>query len=225
MLRRTRKMLDRLTQEKLLNSYITAVEVAELINKDKDVIYRKLKKEISDQRKCGNFTLFYKEDVHNIFKDVAAEHVDKDQARREVLSLAEASKIVGRPTSTLRNRTRTGELLNVARDNITLVTLSSLLQCFTPSYSTRTDKLLSPLVAKHIEEDSPNVYVYLDKKLKLCFTDQEDELTDNALYSCYLGNVINKNVSYVERMALLRRFVGDWIQLTIEDYYNALYAR
>lgn len=218
-------MLDRQTQEKLLNSYISAVEVAEIIERDKNNIYRLLKKEIKDQRKCGNFTLFYREDVNKIFKEVPFEHVDKDQARREVLSLAEAAKVVNRPTSTLRNYTRKGQILSLARDNITLVTLTSLLQCFTPSYSTRADKLLSPLVAEHLEEESPNVYVYLDKRLKLCFTDQEEDLTNNALYSLYLGNIINRDASYSERMALLKRSIDTWIQLTIEDYYNALYAR
>ena len=217
-------MLDRQTQEKLLNSYISAVEVAELVQQDKGFIFRFLKKEVKDQRKCGNFTLFYREDVNKLFKEVTAEHVDRDQARMEILSLAEAAKVVHRPTSTLRNYTRTGKLCSCARDNLTIVTLTSLLQCFTPSYSTRADKLLSPLVAKHLEDESPNVYVYLDKKLKLCFTDQEEDLTNNALYSLYLGNVIDKEASYSERMALLRRFIDDWIQLTMEDYYNALRA-
>lgn len=218
-------MLDRQTQEKLLNSYISAVEVAELVQQDKGFIFRLLKKEIKDQRKCGNFTLFYKEDVNKLFKEVPAEHVDKDQARREVLSLAEASKVVGRPTSTLRNYTRKGKIVCCARDNLTVVTLTSLLQCFSPSYTTRTDKLLSPLVVKHLKEESPNVYVYLDAKLKLCFTDKEEDLTNNALYSLYLGSVIDKNASYDERMALLRRSINNWVQLTIEDYYNTLYAR
>ena len=218
-------MLDMNTQEKLLNSYITAAEVAELVGLTKDPVYKKLIRLLPDQEKKGLTTFFFREDVNKLYDCISYKVIDKEQARREVLTIGEASKLTGRAVPTLHRLVDSGAFLTAKHGKTVLITLSSLVSYYKPSYSTRTDKLLSPLVAKHLQDEHPNIYAYIEKKtFKLKVTDSNSEL-DNALYSLYLAPYIDKNISYTARMELLKSTIDNWITEVFEDLYNRFYAR
>lgn len=218
-------MLDKLTQEKLLNSYITAAEVAEAVGLTKDPVYKKLIRLLPDQEKKGLTTFFFREDVNKVYDCIPYKVVDKEQARREVITIGEASKLTGRAVPTLHRLVESGAFLTAKHGKTVLITLSSLVSYYMPNYSTRTDKLLSPLVAKHLQDEHPNAYAYIEKKtFKLKVTDRDQEL-DNALYSLYLAPYIDKNISYTARMELLKLKIDNWIAKVFEDLYNRLYAR
>lgn len=218
-------MLDKLTQEKLLNSYITATEVAEAVGLTKDPVYKKLTRLLPDQEKKGLTTFFFREDVNKVYDCIPYKVVDKEQARCEVITIGEASKLTGRAVPTLHHLVESGAFLTAKHGKTVLITLSSLVSYYMPNYSTRTDKLLSPLVAKHLQDEHPNVYAYIEKKtFKLKVTDRDQEL-DNALYSFYLAPCIDKNISYMARMELLKLEIDNWIAEVFEDLYNRLYAR
>lgn len=218
-------MLDINTQEKLLNAYITAAEVAELVGLTKNPVYKKLIRLLPDQEKKGLTTFFFREDVNKIYDCVPYKVIDKDQARREVITVGEASKLTGRAVPTLHKLVDTGDVLAAKHGKTVLFTLSSLLSYYKPGYNTTTDKLASPLVAKHLQDEHPNIYAYIEKKtFKLKVTDQDREL-DNALYSLYLAPYIDKNISYTARMELLKSTIDNWITEVFEDLYNRFYAR
>lgn len=217
-------MLDKDTQLHLLNAFICSGDIACIEGTTNSNVVQKLKRSGIEYQNLGKTLLFFKSDVHKIYNSVEDYNIDdKELAKKETLTLQERAQALNKSISSIRSASKRDVFISKKFGLNHLITLTSLLEFYIPSYSTRTDKLLSPLVAEHIEHHSSDVYAILSNDYRLIVTTNNEDL-DKALYALYLNKHINESLTYIDRMQDLRNVITSWLdeckQLEYERIFN-----
>lgn len=203
-------MLDKDTQLYLLNAFICSGDIASIEGTTNSNVVQKLKRSEIEYQNLGKTLLFFKSDVHQIYNSVEDYNVDKELAKKETLTLQERAQALNKSISSIRSASKRDVFISKKFGLNHLITLTSLLDFYIPSYSTRTDKMLSPLVAEYLEHHSNDVYAILSNDYRLIVTSNNEDL-DKALYALYLNKHINESLTYIDRMQDLKNVITNWL--------------